>query len=346
MRFVMAGGGSGGHVIPSIAVARELKQKGHDVFFIGTRKGYEARLVPESGFPIEWIEIGGLMRVGWKQGLKSLVQLPLSVLRCWRLLSGVAGVFSMGGYVAAPVMLAAWMRGLPLIIMEPNAMPGITNRRFSKVARKVLVSFEEAAAYFPPATVEITGLPVRREFFEVPDKQAGEVLTVLVTGGSQGSRRLNQAVEEAWPQLQRYDLVHQTGKLDYESIVPKFKVAKAPGQLLPYIADMPQAFANADIVVCRSGAGTISELAAAGKPAILVPHPYSADDHQTKNAKALERIGAAVVVRDQEMNGPRLVRELDKLNPETLAHMSAAVRAFAKPGAAERAASLLEELAS
>jgi UDP-N-acetylglucosamine--N-acetylmuramyl-(pentapeptide) pyrophosphoryl-undecaprenol N-acetylglucosamine transferase len=346
MRFVMAGGGSGGHVIPSIAVARELKQKGHEVFFIGTRKGYEAHLVPESGFPIEWIEIGGFMRVGWKQTLKTLVQLPLSVVRCSRLLRGVAAVFSMGGYVAAPVVIAARIRGTPTIIMEPNAMPGVTNRRSGKLARKVLVSFEEAAAYFPPETVEFTGLPVRREFFEVPNKQAGDVLSVLVTGGSQGSRRLNQAVEEAWPQLQKYDLVHQTGKLDFDSILPRFQAADAPGQLLPFISDMPEAFAKADIVVCRSGAGTVSELAAAGKPAILVPHPYSADDHQTKNARALERIGAAVVVPDQELNGPRLLSELSKLDPQKLAQMSRAVRTFAKPGAAERAAALLEELAS
>ena len=158
MVFVMAGGGTGGHVIPSLAVARELQAKGHGVFFIGTKQGYEGRLVPESGFRIEWIEIGGLMRVGWKKTGKTLVQLPLSVLRCTKLLRGVAGVFSMGGYVAAPVMLAAWMGGVPMVIMEPNAMPGETNRRFGKLARKVLVSFDEAAGHFPNDRVEIANL--------------------------------------------------------------------------------------------------------------------------------------------------------------------------------------------
>lgn len=347
MRFVMAGGGTGGHVIPSIAVARELKQRGHEVFFIGTRQGYEGRLVPESGFPIEWIETGGLMRVGLKQTLRTLVQLPLSVVRSWRLLRGVAGVFSMGGYVAAPVMVAAWMRRIPIVIMEPNAMPGVTNRRFGKIARKVLVSFEEAAAYFPHDLVEVTGLPVRPEFFAVPEKSAGGKLTVLITGGSQGSRRLNQAVEALWPSLRgAVRWIHQAGRADYAALRPKFDAAAVDGELLEFISDMPAAFAQADVVVCRSGAGTVSELAAAGKPAILVPFPYAADDHQTKNAQALERLGAAIVVRDGEFDGPRLLLELERLNPEVLLQMSRAARTFAKPGAAARAADLLEEFAA
>ena len=350
MVFVMAGGGTGGHVIPSLAVARELQAKGHEVFFIGTQQGYEGRLVPESGFRIEWIEIGGLMRVGWKKSLKTLMQIPMSVVRCWRLLVGVSGVFSMGGYVAAPVMIAAWMRRIPMVIMEPNAMPGLTNRRFGKLARKVLVSFEEAADHFPPGHVEITGLPVRREFFEAKAKPVEGRLTVLVTGGSQGSRRLNQAVEEAWPLLAAMQtgvyLIHQTGKSDYDAVLTNFRAARIAGQVLPFIADMPEAFSQADVVVCRAGAGTVSELAAAGKPSILVPFPFAADDHQMHNAKALEKIGAAVVIRDQEMSGSRLARELAKLNADTLESMGRAARTFAKPGAAKRAAEALEEMAA
>lgn len=345
MRFVMAGGGTGGHVIPSIAVARELKQKGHEVFFIGTRQGHEGKLVPESGFPIEWIAIGGLMRVGLGQTLKTLWQLPLSVIRCFGLLRGVSGVFSMGGYVAAPVMIAAWLRRIPIVIMEPNAMPGITNRRLGKIARRVLVSFDEAAAYFPTERVEVTGLPVRAEFFAAPPKALGPKLSVLVTGGSQGSRRLNQAVEGAWPSLQDVDLIHQVGKTDFGAMQAKWKAARLGGEMVAFITDMPAAFAKADVVVCRSGAGAVSELAAAGKPSILVPFPYAADDHQMKNAQALERIGAAVVVRDHEFDGARLVRELSKFDAVTLARMSQAARSFAKPGAAARAAKLLEELA-
>ncbi len=347
MVFVMAGGGTGGHVIPSIAVARELQQKGHEVFFIGTRQGYEGRLVPESGFRIEWIEIGGLMRVGLAQTIRTLLQLPVSAMRCWRMLDGVAGVFSMGGYVAAPVMIAAWLRRIPIVIMEPNAMPGVTNRRFGKIAQKVLVSFEEAARHFPKDKVEVTGLPVRKEFFEIPDREPQGQLTVLITGGSQGSRRLNQAVEEAWPLLGNMGvyLIHQAGKTDYDAVLTKFRAASVAGQLLPFISDMPEAFSQADVVVCRSGAGTVSELAAAGKPSILVPFPFAADDHQMHNAKALEKIGAAVVVRDQEMSGSRLARELAKLDAERLRQMGRAARQFSKPGAAARAAEMLLQLA-
>ncbi len=345
MVFVMAGGGTGGHVIPSIAVARELQQKGHEVFFIGTRQGYEGRLVPESGFRIEWIEIGGLMRVGLAQTMRTLMQLPVSAMRCWKLLAGVAGVFSMGGYVAAPVMIAAWFRGIPIVIMEPNAMPGVTNRRFGKIAQKVLVSFAEAAEHFQKDKVEVTGLPVRPEFFEISDRDPQGRLTVLITGGSQGSRRLNQTVEEAWPLLGNMYLIHQTGKTDYDAVLPKFRAAKVAGQLLPFIPDMPEAFSQADVVVCRSGAGTVSELSAAGKPSILVPFPFAADDHQMHNAKALEKIGAAVVVPDREMSGARLARELAKLDPDTLKAMGTAARTFAKPGAALRAAETLVALA-
>ena len=344
MRFAMAGGGTGGHVIPSLAVARELKQKGHEAFFIGTRKGYEAKLVPEAGFPIEWIEVGGLMRVGLKQTISTLLQLPSSVMRSWSLLSGVDGVFSMGGYAAAPVMIAAWLRHIPMIIMEPNAIPGVTNRRLGRLAKWILVNFEETAKYFPKSKTQITGLPVRAAFFEVPDKPFSGHLTVLVTGGSQGSKQLNRAVEAAWPLFSEWELIHQTGKPDYEGILAKFRRSTVKGRVLAFIDDMPTAFAQADVVVCRSGAGTVSELAAAGKPSILIPFPYAADDHQMKNAEALKRAGAAVVVRDQEISGSRLARELNKLTPEVLAAMSRKARQLGKPDAARRTVELLESV--
>jgi len=341
MRFVMAGGGTGGHVIPSIAVARELKQKGHDVFFIGTRDGYEGKLVPKSGFPMEWIEIGGLMRVGFRQARQTLFQLPSSVLRCYGLLKGVSAVFSMGGYVAAPVMLAAWLRRIPIVIMEPNAMPGVTNRRMGTIAKRILVSFEEAAKYFPRDRVEVTGLPVRKEFFDVPDREPGAELHLLVTGGSQGAKRLNDALPEAYPSLENVRVVHQTGVRDNGAVASRFASSRLNGEVVTFIEDMPKAFAEADLVVCRAGAGTVAELAAAGKPAILVPFPFAADDHQFHNAKALRDAGAAILVRDSEMNGARLLKELERLDAAELKRMSAAARRFAKPGAAERAAELL-----
>jgi UDP-N-acetylglucosamine--N-acetylmuramyl-(pentapeptide) pyrophosphoryl-undecaprenol N-acetylglucosamine transferase len=184
LTFLMAGGGTGGHVIPSLAVARELRRRGHEAVFVGTRQGMEARLVPAAGFPIEWIDIGGLKRVGSRQALRTLLQLPASVLRArgFAIRYNAAGVFSMGGYVAGPVMLAArWLR-VPTILMEPNAMPGLTNRRMARFADRALISFKEAMPYFATGRCEITGLPVREEFFAIPEKPRTDEVTVLITG--------------------------------------------------------------------------------------------------------------------------------------------------------------------
>lgn len=344
----MAGGGTGGHVIPSIAVACELKHFGHEVFFIGTRQGMEAKLVPAAGFPIDWIDISGLKRVGWRQTLATMLKLPSSLWSARAILKrrGSAAVFSMGGYVAAPVMAAARMLSIPMAIMEPNSIPGVTNRRLGRMARKVLLTFENAKSYFPGQDVEVTGLPVRQEFFEIHSRPAGP-LTVLVTGGSQGSRTLNLACEQAWPELKRRQIrvIHQTGVAHYEAIAKRFAEAQVDGKVVAFIDDMPETFSDVDVVICRSGAGAVSELAAAGKPSILVPFPYAADDHQVKNAQALERLGAARFVRDQELTGERLINELTSLTPETLVKMSAAAHRFAKPGAARRAAELLIEMA-
>ena len=205
--FVMAGGGTGGHVIPSLAVARELRSRGHEAIFIGTRRGMEAKLVPAAGFPIEYIEIGGLKSVGPVQTLRTALQLPASILRARKISRAhrASGVFSMGGYVAGPVMLAArWLR-LPTILMEPNAMPGMTNRRMARFANRALLSFNEARRYFPSDRCEITGLPVREEFFSLPQKQREETLTVLITGGSRGSRTLNLAARAMWPLLKHFE---------------------------------------------------------------------------------------------------------------------------------------------
>src|SRR5512139_2628910 len=196
----MAGGGTGGHVVASLAVAGEVCAAGHSVVFIGTRRGAEATLVPRAGFPIEWIEIGGLQRVGWRRAVSSLLQLPLSVLVSLRhlLKHSAAGVFSMGGYVAAPVMIAAIIARIPVIVMEPNSMPGLVSRRLSSFVRKALLSWPETSKWFPPGKVELTGLPVRQEFFSIPEKPVGRPATILVTGGSRGSATLNRASRDSW----------------------------------------------------------------------------------------------------------------------------------------------------
>ncbi len=349
--IVMAGGGTGGHVMPLLAVARQLQADGHQSVFIGTRNGFEARLVPPAGFPIEFIEIGGLNRVGALRKIRSLAQLPFSVLRSRRLLDKhrPAAVFSLGGYAAGPVVLAALWKKSPLVVMEPNAMPGLTNRKIGRWVRRALLSFPDAARFFPPGKSEITGLPVRPEFFNIATKPREAKLTILISGGSQGSRTLNEAALGAWKYFREnrspVRLIHQTGTAAHALLAQRFSESGVEGEIAPFIDDMPGAFARADLVICRAGAGAVAELAAAGKPSILVPLPTAADQHQLRNAEAYQKAGAAVLVLDHEMDGGRLYEEVEKLrtHPELLHRMGERARAFAHPDAARRAAAVLEE---
>jgi UDP-N-acetylglucosamine--N-acetylmuramyl-(pentapeptide) pyrophosphoryl-undecaprenol N-acetylglucosamine transferase len=353
--FVMAGGGTGGHVIPALAVARELRERGHSVRFIGTRRGIEAKLVPAENFPIEWIEIGGLNRVGLRQTLATLAELPWSAWQAARMLERArpAAVFSMGGYVAGPVLLAALWKNLPVVVMEPNAVPGFTHRRLARFVARALVSFPETARWFPEGRAEVTGLPVRAEFFSIAPKPRDKTLTVLIMGGSQGSRTLNRAVEESWPvwgkepEKESIRLVHQTGAAAYEDIAPRFHRSGVNGKIAPFLTDVPHALAEADLVVSRSGMGAVSELAAAGRPSILVPLPTASDQHQLRNAEAFENAGAARLVPDAELSGARLMEEVLRLSsePGLLEKMGDAARAFARPEATRRAAEILESFA-
>jgi UDP-N-acetylglucosamine--N-acetylmuramyl-(pentapeptide) pyrophosphoryl-undecaprenol N-acetylglucosamine transferase len=354
--FVMAGGGTGGHVMPALAVARELRTRGHSVRFIGTRRGMESKLVPAENFPIEWIEIGGLKSVGLRRTLSTLVELPWSVWQAARMLDRAkpSAVFSMGGFVAGPVLLAALWKRVPVVVMEPNAVPGFTHRELARFVARALVSFPETARWFPKGRTEVTGMPVREEFFKITPKLPGKELTILITGGSQGSSAINQAVEESWPLWNGREvgvpvrLIHQTGRQQYEAITAKFAATGLAGEVKPFLEDMPQAFAEADIVVSRAGMSTVSELAAAGKPSILIPLPTASDQHQLRNAEAFEKAGGARLIEQSQFTGARLVEEVTRLanEPGALEKMGEAAGSFARPGAAERAADILESLAS
>jgi UDP-N-acetylglucosamine--N-acetylmuramyl-(pentapeptide) pyrophosphoryl-undecaprenol N-acetylglucosamine transferase len=346
--FVMAGGGTGGHVIPAIAVAREVCRMGNEVLFVGTERGVENRLVPAAGFRLEKIRVGGIKNLG----------MATRIVSAWRLVAETldqvvkfgqwepAAVFSMGGYVAGPPVLAALLRGLPVVVMEPNAVPGVTNRWIARFVRKALVNFEETRRFFPEGRTEVTGLPVREEFFHLPEQRARQ-FTVLITGGSQGSRTLNNAARESWPLFREAGLpvrfLHQTGTPMFAELSEGFRASGLDGEVTEFIQDMPAAFAQADLIVCRAGAGAVSELAAAGKPAVLIPFPFAADQHQLKNAEAFARAGAARMSPDKEWTGARMfefVRELCGDRAE-LANMGAAARTLAHAGAARRAAEIL-----
>ncbi len=349
--ILLAGGGTGGHVIPALAVARELRQRGRPLVFVGTARGLEVKLVPAEGFELKLIDIGGLNRVGLRQKLATLVRLPLTTAGCGKFVRGAAAVFSMGGYVAGPPVMAALLRRVPVVVMEPNAIPGFTNRVIGRFVSRALISFPETASRFPAGRTELTGLPVREEFFRVPPKPRGDVLNILITGGSQGSRTLNRAARESWPLFRKAGtpvrLLHQSGPAAFDTLREEFAAAGIPGEIVSFITDMPGAFRDADLVVCRSGAGAVSELAAAGKPSILVPFPFAADDHQARNAEAMERAGAARLIRDADFNGETLAAaalDLARVSG-TLERMGEAARQFARPGAARRAADILEEVA-
>ena len=341
-------------MVPSLAVASEVRRRGHEALFIGTERGMEAKLAPRAGFPVEWIEIGGLQGVGFGKALRTLSQLPRSVLRSRAVLrnSGAAAVFSMGGYVAAPVMIAAALRGTPMIIMEPNAVPGLVARRMARFVRRALVAFDETQRYFPQGRSEVSGLPVRREFFEVGERDSGAPFTVLLTGGSQGSRALNRVARECWPLLKQAlpDMcwIHQSGPAEFEALNRAFGESGLEGEVTAFIDAMPRAYAGADLIVSRSGAGAVAEIAAAGRPAVLVPFPFAADDHQRHNAEALERAGAAVVLTEQELTADRLCDAVLALarDPERRRRMGRCARSMAHAGAAERAADVLEEIAT
>jgi UDP-N-acetylglucosamine--N-acetylmuramyl-(pentapeptide) pyrophosphoryl-undecaprenol N-acetylglucosamine transferase len=349
--FIMAGGGTGGHVIPAIAVAREVGHMGYEVLFVGTERGVESRMVPAAGFQLEKIRVGGIKNLGIATRIVSL----------WRLVSETVGqiarfgewkpaaVFSMGGYVAGPPVLAALVRGVPVVVMEPNAVPGFTNRHIARWVKRALISFEETRAFFPAGRTELAGRPVREEFFSLSPKRGGE-FTVLITGGSQGSRTLNEAARQSWPLFREAGLpvrfIHQTGTAMCESIKDDFQKNGMSGEVTAFIGDMAKAFGEADLVVCRSG-GTVSELAAAGKPSILIPYPFAADQHQLKNAEAFVRAGAARMSLDRDWNGQsffRAVRELYE-DRESLRGMGEAARRQARPGAARRAAEILVQVA-
>ncbi len=349
----MAGGGTGGHVMPSLAVATELRRRGHECVFVGTHTGMEAQLAPKHGFQIDWIEIGGLNRVGWGKAAATLPQLPVAVLQARLILKRrrAAAVFSMGGYVAGPVVAAAILSRTPIVAMEPNAMPGLVSRHTARWVRHALVSFEETERYFPRGRAERTGLPVRDEFFAIAPAAPSPPFHVLITGGSRGARSLNRAAREAWPLLAQgpstVTVTLQCGQAEADDLQAVFRGCGLGGEVVAFLDDMPAAYAEASLVVSRSGAGAVSEIAASGRPSILIPFPFAADDHQKHNALAMVRAGASVMIEDSELDGPRLAGEILRLvsDPSTAAKMGVNARALARPGAAQRAANLLEQCA-
>ncbi len=353
MRAILAGGGTGGHVIPALAIANELKKSyGAEVLFIGTARGIENRLVPAAGYPLRLVQVGALKNVSMITRLKTAFDLPRAVWNAAGMLNEFAPdvVIGVGGYASGPAMLAAIVKHIPTLAFEPNVVPGFANRVVARMVSAAAVHFEETARYFRRA--EVTGVPVRPAFFEIAEnpRPAGRP-TVLVFGGSQGAQAINDALLRSLPELRRQapgiHIIHQTGERGYENAVARYQEANDSAEVFKFIEDMPGAFARADLLVCRSGASTVAEVAAAGKPAIFVPFPRAADDHQRVNAEAFANAGAAVVVEESKLEGVWLAETIAMLlnDPVRLQRMSAAARSLAHPDAAREIAAMAARVA-
>ena len=354
MRVVIAGGGTGGHIIPALAIADELKSAfGAEILFVGSPRGLESRLVPQAGYPLSLIEVGQLNNVSLATKARTVLDLPLGVLRCRKLLRQFEpdAVVSVGGYASGPAMGAAILGGIPTIAFEPNAYPGLANRLVGKRVSAAAVNFTVAAKYFRNA--QVTGVPVRKEFFHLQPRPAGAPSHLLVFGGSQGARALNIFMPKiaatllaAVPGL---TILHQAGARHADATLAAYQASGAPPdrwQVHAFLDDMPKRFEAADLILSRSGASTVAEHCAAGKPSLLVPFPQAADDHQRKNAEAMAEAGASEMLLERDLTPELLEGTLVRLlmDRTALARMSEKARKLAHPDAAQRIAGMVEQI--
>ena len=354
MRVLVAAGGTGGHIYPALAVAKEIVSRHADamVRFVGTARGLETRLVPQAGFELRLIESAGLTNMNWRTRLHGLWLLPKSFLAARRLIRefGPSIVIGAGGYVTGPVLLTAALMKLPTLVMESNAVPGFTNRKLARFVDAATVSFEATLPYFRGKAI-VTGNPVRREFFDIPTKMRDPArFSLLLFGGSQGARAVSNALVAALPHLAAHRevlrITHQTGKLDFERVRAGYEQAgwAQRAETREYLDDMVGEFGKADLIVSRAGATTAAELMAAGKTAIMIPLPGQLE--QRRNAEVLAQAGAARMIPQDELTGEVLAKEIAELinDPEEITRREMASRKMARPDAAGLTVDLIERL--
>lgn len=344
MRLIMAGGGTGGHLFPGLAVAREFQRRDPmmEILFIGTKQGIESRILPREGFRLETIPIRGLKGRGLRGLAEALHGLPLSLWRSLGILRRLRPdcVIGLGGYSSGPVVLAAKLRKIRSAVMEQNLRPGFTNRILGKLVDRVFTAYDESSAYFPRGKVVVAGNPVRWQ--ELPKVARDEKFTLLVFGGSAGAHRINLGAVEALKKLRDLAsglrVIHQTGEADFVATRRAYGGLPFEAEVLPFIERMDEAYGRADLVLCRAGASTLAELTAFGKAAILVPYPYAAYDHQRWNAQALRERGAAEMILDRELDGERLAGSIRTIyqDRQRLETMGRAAKKLGKPEAAKR----------
>jgi UDP-N-acetylglucosamine--N-acetylmuramyl-(pentapeptide) pyrophosphoryl-undecaprenol N-acetylglucosamine transferase len=353
---LIAGGGTGGHLFPGIALAEEVvtRHPKNDVVFVGTDRGLEARVVPQNGFVFEAIPSQGLKGMSLSKLLQGLLLLPRSLFAALRLVRKYQPdvVVGVGGYSSGPVVLAAWLARIPTAVQEQNALPGLTNRILGHFVNAVFVCFDEAVRHFPEAKAHIFGNPIRKTLLEnfLAAKVSHQKFSVLIFGGSLGAKGLNARVLEALPFLEAIKgdlrIVHQTGKADLEAVTQGWAGKGFDVEVKEFIDDMAQAYLSSDLVLCRAGATTLAELTVCKKASILVPFPFATDDHQAVNARALVDAGAALMFREGELTGERLAQAILELkaDPAKLTRMEKAASSLSHPEAAREIADQLQQM--
>jgi UDP-N-acetylglucosamine--N-acetylmuramyl-(pentapeptide) pyrophosphoryl-undecaprenol N-acetylglucosamine transferase len=347
VKVLIAGGGTGGHLFPGVAIAEEIRARdpAASIRFVGTSRGIEARVLPELGWDLSLIDISGLKTVGALGAVRGLARLPRALLQSRRLLRehGPDAVIGVGGYASGPVVLMARLAGIPTAICEQNSIPGLTNKILGRLVQTVFIAFDENRRFFPETKIVSSGNPVRRALLQkllaAPEARATDRLGVLVVGGSQGATAVNRIASEALVALARerpLRIVHQTGQASLDETAARYTSAGIAADVRPFIQDMAAAYAQADVIVSRAGATTVAELAIAGVPAIFVPYPTAADNHQEVNAREMTSAGASLMFRQADLTPAILAEELRKLlgDPELRARMGSAMKRLARPDAA------------
>ena len=354
MRVLFAGGGTGGHVYMGIAVASALRQMdpGVKICFAGSEKGIENRIIPELGYPLETIRLGGLKNVGMARTAATLLQLPPALLKSIGIIRKFSPsiIVSVGGYSAGPLALAGRLFRIPLVLIEPNAYPGFTNRMLSRISQGAALAWDDCKDFFK-GKIEVTGIPVRPEFHRIPAYSADSAgpLRLLIFGGSQGSRPINKLVVEALPFLSSDDfsIVHQTGPRDSSEVKKGYERAnRNNAEIVEYIDDMAEKFKWCDLILSRAGACTVAEVAAAGRASILIPFPQAADNHQEKNALAMSRRNASMCLLQSGLTGEKLAGELNGFsrNKDRVSVMAGKARELARPDSAQQIVELMAKL--
>jgi len=356
--LLIAGGGTGGHVFPAIAVAHEWlsRASGEDgkrsVVLVGTEQGMEAKLVPQAGLPLEFIRVAGLKGIRGRKFLRNMAQLPSGLWDSEKIVRRhrFCAAIGVGGYASGPMMLTAALHRIPTVIFEPNAQPGFTNRVLARLATRVAVAYPDTASELG-ANAVVTGCPIRDEFFSVPRKEHIAPFHLLITGGSRGAHPINLAVLGALDRFAEKKtqlfIVHQTGERDYNAVREEYAQRAIHAEVVPFIDNMAERFAQADLIVCRSGAITVAEVSAAGRAAIFIPFGASTDAHQTRNAAAVAQAGAACLLPQDELTPERLAGEIFSLldQPRRIQEMEDRARALARPRAVKDIVDLLERVA-